>query len=288
MKTQTKLFPYNSLFRTIKICLKMFSSYIKFDETDLDNIVHYQYKSAKYTPIDNVLRKLTELTVPYIPTSWSPNGITLFGFAMDVLGVLFLTFLQDKDGYSSRIACLLYALLASVYVYMDMLDGKQSRKLGCNSPMGQVFDHGCDSLNGSCLIYAAMKAVGLNDPHIMAILLGLTGYVFLTFQIIEYYQGVLMYGTSLAGVTEVELVVILLNLFSAWKGVAFWQNTLTIHDITFTYQQAFVVIVICCLGGIVTLKNLKVLFKGSHLDEKLMGNKNNSRWNHVSRFIPIL
>ena len=57
----------------------MFSSHINFDETDLDNIVHYEYKSAKYTPIDNVLRKLTQLTVPYIPNSWSPNGITLFG-----------------------------------------------------------------------------------------------------------------------------------------------------------------------------------------------------------------
>ena len=268
--------------------MKTFSSHINFDETDLDNIVHYEYKSAKYTPIDNVLRKLTQLTVPYIPNSWSPNGITLFGFAMDCLGVLFLTFLVDDNDYSSRLACLLYAILASIYVYMDMLDGKQSRKLGCNSPMGQIFDHGCDSLNGSCLIYAAMKAVGLKDPHIMAILLGLTGYVFLTFQIIEYYQGVLMYGTSLAGVTEVELIVILLNLFSAWKGVAFWQNTLTINNCTISYQQVFILVAICGMGGIVTLKNLKVLIKGSHLDEKLTGNKNNSRWNHICRFIPIL
>lgn len=272
----------------VKHYQKMLSASIDFDNTDKDNIAHYEYHSAKYTPIDSVLRKLTQLTVPYIPNSWSPNGITLFGFAMDVLGVIFLIVLKDENGYSSRLACLLYAILSSIYVYMDMLDGKQSRKLGCNSPMGQLFDHGCDSLNGSCLIFAAMKAVGLSDPHIMAVLLGITGYVFLTFQIIEYYQGVLMYGTSLAGVTEVELLVILINLISAWKGVSFWNTTLTLFNHTFTLQQGFVVIVICVMGGVITMKNIKVFIMGTHLDAEKTGNKNNTRFGHFSRFVPIL
>lgn len=266
----------------------MFSTIIQFDPIDRDNIVHYEYKSGKYTPIDNLLRKLTQLTIPYIPEWWSPNGITLFGFAMDVLGVLFLIFLNEEDGSSSRLACLLYAILASVYVYMDMLDGKQSRKLGCNSPMGQLFDHGCDSLNGSCLVFAAMRAIGLTDNHLMAVLLGITGYVFITFQIIEYYQGVLMYGTALAGVTEVELLVILFNLISAWKGVAFWKTSITLMNISFTLQQAVVAIIIFGMGGMITLKNIKILCKGTQLDEKRTGNKNNSRMDHIGRFIPIL
>lgn len=262
----------------------MFSSTIDLDQEDQENIKHYEYKSTTYTPIDNVLRRLTQLIIPYIPATWSPNGITLLGFAMDVLGVIFLIFLKDADGNSSRLACFLYALLASFYVFMDMLDGKQARRLGCNSPMGQLFDHGCDSLNGSCLVFAAMKAIGLTDKGLMAILLGLVGYVFITFQIIEYYQGVLMYGTSLVGVTEVELIVIFLNLLSAWKGVSFWK----ISILNVPLQQIVVWIILFGMGGIITLKNIKVLSLGSTLRDKQKGNKNISKIDHISRFIPIL
>lgn len=33
------------------------------------------------------------------------------------------------------------------YMIMDNLDGKQARRLGASSPLGHLFDHGCDALN---------------------------------------------------------------------------------------------------------------------------------------------
>lgn len=268
------------------------STYPHFEEKDLENIRRYEYKSGKYTPVDNVLRVITAKTLPYVPTWISPNGITLFGFTMDALGVVLLCIFKESDGTTSHYACLLYAILASIYMYMDMLDGKQARRLGCNSPIGQLFDHGCDSINGSCLIFAAMKAVGVPKGRTMGLMLGLVGYVFLTFQIIEYYQGVLMFGTSLAGVTEVEIVVVCINLISFFKGVAFWStpvsSLLSFYPYDHTLRDIFEFIVIFAMTGVVTMKNLTVVVKGSHLDESLRGSKNNSRLSHILRFVPIL
>ena len=37
------------------------------------------------------------------------------------------------------------ALLA--YQTLDNMDGKQARRTGSSSPLGQLFDHGCDAFN---------------------------------------------------------------------------------------------------------------------------------------------
>lgn len=30
---------------------------------------------------------------------------------------------------------------------MDAIDGKQARRTGTSSPLGELFDHGCDAIN---------------------------------------------------------------------------------------------------------------------------------------------
>lgn len=30
---------------------------------------------------------------------------------------------------------------------MDSIDGKQARRTGTSSPLGELFDHGCDAIN---------------------------------------------------------------------------------------------------------------------------------------------
>ena len=41
---------------------------------------------------------------------------------------------------------LLTALSVFAYVNLDCMDGKQARRTGSSSPLGQLFDHGCDAL----------------------------------------------------------------------------------------------------------------------------------------------
>lgn len=42
-----------------------------------------------------------------------------------------------------------YALCLWLYSTFDNVDGKQARRTGSSSPLGELFDHGCDALNCS-------------------------------------------------------------------------------------------------------------------------------------------
>ena len=34
-----------------------------------------------------------------------------------------------------------------IYQTLDAIDGKQARRIQCCSPLGELFDHGCDALS---------------------------------------------------------------------------------------------------------------------------------------------
>lgn len=39
-----------------------------------------------------------------------------------------------------------------IYQSLDAIDGKQARRTGTSTPLGELFDHGCDSIStGNCL-----------------------------------------------------------------------------------------------------------------------------------------
>lgn len=44
-------------------------------------------------------------------------------------------------------AYLLCAVGLFVYQSLDAIDGKQARRTNSSSPLGELFDHGCDSLS---------------------------------------------------------------------------------------------------------------------------------------------
>lgn len=54
-----------------------------------------------------------------------------------------------------RWTCLLCALGLFVYQSLDSIDGKQARRTNTSSPLGELFDHGCDSIS---TIFVALSA----------------------------------------------------------------------------------------------------------------------------------
>jgi choline/ethanolamine phosphotransferase len=40
-----------------------------------------------------------------------------------------------------------------IYQTLDAIDGKQARRTGSSSPLGELFDHGCDSLSTGIMIF---------------------------------------------------------------------------------------------------------------------------------------
>ena len=50
------------------------------------------------------------------------------------------------------------------YQTMDAVDGKQARRTNSSSPLGQLFDHGCDGLQTLIVTLQLTVALQLNMP----------------------------------------------------------------------------------------------------------------------------
>lgn len=74
----------------------------------------------------------------------------------------------------------------------DNMDGKQARKTGNSSPLGLLFDHGCDSLilmlQGLSL--ATVLQIGNNWQSLMVYLIGCMPFFFTTLE--EYYTNAMI------------------------------------------------------------------------------------------------
>ena len=79
--------------------------------------------------------------------------ITLLGLMANLLALFVF---QSYDTTATKEIPLWLAALFScclfIYQTMDAIDGKQARRTGSSSPLGQLFDHGCDAITTSVVI----------------------------------------------------------------------------------------------------------------------------------------
>ena len=72
---------------------------------------------------------------------------------------------------------LVCAAAVVIYTWLDCLDGKQARRTGSSSPLGQLFDHGCDALSVNLLLANIACSMGIGCGWASALgNLGVSGY----------------------------------------------------------------------------------------------------------------
>ncbi|KAI5135802.1 ethanolaminephosphotransferase [Nematocida ausubeli] len=130
----------------------------------------------------------------YIPMWVSPNAITLTGFIAMVIQTGIVWYLDS--GLTGSIKCLPAVSAAFMWFYstLDCLDGMQARRTGAKSPLGQLFDHGVDSIVCTLIIYCASSAIGLQKKRSVFFLLLCAQAVFYWVTTKEYYTGVFYLG----------------------------------------------------------------------------------------------
>lgn len=115
-------------------------------------------KKYKYSGEDNSLiykyfgsPSAAYLVEHYTPVWIAPNLITLLGFIFVVMSHLLTVYYAPyfNDDSVPQWVWLLCGVCLFVYYTMDNMDGKQARKTGSSSPLGLLFDHGCDAMNCS-------------------------------------------------------------------------------------------------------------------------------------------
>ena len=137
-----------------------------------ENLLSYKYAGG-----DNGLmyvyfyNPFARWIVERIPEWIAPNLITLCGFLFSIIPfitvfVVFGTHFMNEEPEMTKMPRWVFAAEAVCYFLyrmLDEMDGKQARRTGNSSPLGLIFDHGCDAfaVGLQCMILAKMLQMGL-------------------------------------------------------------------------------------------------------------------------------
>ncbi|KAL6061321.1 Cholinephosphotransferase 1 [Balamuthia mandrillaris] len=194
-------------------------------EQGLDNLKHYKYSGEDKSILANLfLKKHWDWCCRTLFPIWmAPNMITLTGFFF-LLGncLTILYFCPNVNGTCPPWVYFYAALGVYLYQIFDNVDGRQARRTGTSSPLGELFDHGCDSL------FVVMASILLSNGG------GMTGWeAFFIFCAIalpfimahweEFYTGKLILG-MVGNPTEGQLVMTSFLIMTGLYGQSLWSG----------------------------------------------------------------
>ena len=118
------------------------------NEQQLKNLESHKYNSSGTTILDKYFQVWWNFVVSFCPSWLAPNTITVIGLLFNIVGTLtLLYYCPTATEVAPRWCWLFNAACLFIYQTLDAIDGKQARKTGNSSPLGELFDHGCDSIS---------------------------------------------------------------------------------------------------------------------------------------------
>ncbi|CAF4385980.1 unnamed protein product [Rotaria socialis] len=121
---------------------------VVLNEQQIVRLKEHTYASEGITLLDPYMQKFWRRLVEYCPLWVAPNLITIVGLAINISASILLMFLTN--GAKEPCARWMYFLTAIglfIYQSLDAIDGKQARRTNSSTPLGELFDHGCDSVS---------------------------------------------------------------------------------------------------------------------------------------------
>lgn len=115
-----------------------------------------------------------------------------------------------------------------LYSTFDNVDGRQARRTGTSSPLGELFDHGCDALNCSFGAIVQMAALGIGHSYQGVIIYAIAGLGFYFSTIEEYHTGTLYLGYVNVP-SEGVVMLCIMYIFSGIYGPQLWQTPLNAY-----------------------------------------------------------
>ncbi|XP_060701622.1 choline/ethanolaminephosphotransferase 1-like [Hemiscyllium ocellatum] len=225
----------------------------------LKRLEEHRYRSAGSSLLEPVMQAWWEWLVRRLPLWVAPNLITITGLALNVCTTLILmVYCPTATEQAPLWAYLACALGLFIYQSLDAIDGKQARRTNSSSPLGELFDHGCDSLSTVFVVLGICIAVQLGtNPDWMFFCCFAGVFMFYCAHWQTYVSGTLRFG--IIDVTEVQIFIIILFLLAASGGTAFWESMIPVLEIQVKIVPALLVVA----GGIFSCTNyFTVIFTG--------------------------
>jgi ethanolaminephosphotransferase len=164
------------------------------------------------------------------PRSIAPNTITLFGLSLMVTSYCIMWHFSPSlvpNPLAPAWIFLFNCMAMLIYQTLDNMDGKQARRTGSSSPLGLLFDHGCDAANsifGSANWIISIGLVLSVDSFMCWVLVLGPMALFYISTWEEYHTGKLILPI-MNGPNEGLVLGALTSLTTCVFGLTFWQST---------------------------------------------------------------
>ncbi|KAM9185141.1 choline/ethanolaminephosphotransferase 1 isoform 2-T2 [Mergus octosetaceus] len=197
----------------------------------LKRLEEHKYQSAGRSLLEPLMQGYWEWLVGRVPAWIAPNLITIIGLLINIFTTLLLVYYcptaTEQAPPWAYIAC---ACGLFIYQSLDAIDGKQARRTNSSTPLGELFDHGCDSLSTVFVVLGTCIAVQLGtNPDWMFFCCFAGTFMFYCAHWQTYVSGTLRFG--IIDVTEVQIFIIIMHLLAVIGGPPFWQSLIPILNI---------------------------------------------------------
>ncbi|XP_050426759.1 cholinephosphotransferase 1 [Adelges cooleyi] len=197
----------------------------------LKRLSEHTYKCESRSISDSFMQPFWNWLVLQTPIWLAPNLITLIGLVVNVVTTLvIISYSPDSNSEVPRWASFLCGLGLFIYQSLDAIDGKQARRTGTSTPLGELFDHGCDSISTVFITLSTCVSVKLGEyPSWMFVqsFFAVALFYFAHWQ--TYVSGTLRFGKF--DVTETQLTIIFLHVTSAIFGTEIWDYQIPMFQV---------------------------------------------------------
>ncbi|XP_052840872.1 cholinephosphotransferase 1 isoform X5 [Drosophila gunungcola] len=201
----------------------------------LRKLSEHKYSCTSASLLDPLLQPWWNWLVAQTPLWLAPNLITIVGLIVNVVTTLILI-CYSPNGVDAppRWTCLLCALGLFIYQSLDSIDGKQARRTNTSSPLGELFDHGCDSISTVFVAVSACISCQLGHyPNWLFFQCFCAIALFYCAHWQTYVSGTMRFGRI--DVTEAQFSIIAIHLVSAVLGPEIWLTKIPIVGLSWNY-----------------------------------------------------
>ncbi|OQV21592.1 Choline/ethanolaminephosphotransferase 1 [Hypsibius exemplaris] len=236
----------------------------------LTKLKEHKYASINNAFLDPYMNHFWLWLVQRVPAWIHPNTLTVGGLVVNALTTLILIYYSpDAKTPAPTWTYFLCGLGIFIYQTLDALDGKHARRTNTSSPLGELFDHGCDALSTMLVTVGVCVTVNLGtDIWWLCFYAFSAEAVFYLAHWQTYVTGTLQFGKF--DVTELQFACIFCHLLSTVGGAEFWTAPLPVVNVM---PQTFTIwfMVIGVLGS-VFLKASIILKGGPGRNGSAVGN----------------
>ena len=197
----------------------------------IENLKHHKFVPDNYTIFDDIMHKFCDFVLIFVPKvrlnqGVSPNVLTFIGFVFSMLNYpIFIYYGIDRQEVPS---CIYLLLGFNLYMYQtfDGIDGRHARRIKASSPLGMLFDHGCDAYSFSMMPTLLSFVINIHNKFFFFLCIFAGNFGFYLSNWGNLHINRLRMGVGIFGLTFAQLFIISLCLISFIFGNSIWEFNL--------------------------------------------------------------